>query len=119
MRATAGSIQHVVLFRFPRELEPEEEREMFAQVRAWPERIGGFTELRFGRDMTGARTQGHQYLLLEQFPDEEAMKAYLKHPVHLAFADWVHERGSRELAFDYVLGPDTVVLGEAATADTE
>jgi hypothetical protein len=36
------------------------------------------------------------------------MKDYLVHPVHRAFADWVHERGSEEIAFDYLLSPATV-----------
>jgi Stress responsive A/B Barrel Domain len=110
MQDDGPAIQHVVLFTFPEELTPDEEREMADRIRGWPDEIGGFTELRFGRDITGARTRGYQYLLFTQFPNERTMKDYLVHPVHRAFADWVHERGSQEIAFDYLLTPATMFV---------
>ncbi|MGH7904967.1 MAG: Dabb family protein [Candidatus Dormibacteraceae bacterium] len=106
-------IQHAVLFQFPRELSSAEEGEMAARIRAWPDKIGGFRRLRFGPDRSG-RSRGYQYLLLAEFPDEEAMARYLPHPVHKAFAEWVHERGSQELAFDYVLDENTALLDEGS-----
>ena len=110
MRSSPGTVQHIVLFKFPRALTPEEEKEMTDQVRAWPEKIGGMTDIRFGADLTGARSRGYQYLLVEQFADEAGLSAYATHPGHVAFADWVHGLGCEELAFDYVLGADTVIL---------
>ena len=41
--------QHVVLFRFPRELTSEEEEELRAIATTWSADIGGFRALRFGR----------------------------------------------------------------------
>jgi hypothetical protein len=105
-------IQHVVLFNFPDGLTPAEEAEMYGHVRSWPDAIGGFTKLRIGPDMTGARTRGYQYLLFEEFVDRDAMEAYTPHPVHQVFATWVAERSCQVLAFDYVLDDSTVVLGE-------
>jgi len=32
--------------------------------------------------------------------------------VHRAFVDWVHEKGSRELAFDYHLTAETAYAGD-------
>jgi hypothetical protein len=106
----ANRIQHVVLFRFPRELTHEEDRYMWGQVRRWPAEIGGFTKLRFGKDITGARNRGHQYLLFEEFQDDEHMQAYFPHPVHQEFAKWVADRGCETLAFDYELDDSTVVV---------
>jgi hypothetical protein len=106
----SGRVQHVVLLRFPRELTQDEEAEMQAFVRSWPGEIGGFTRLRLGRDITGARAQGFQYLLFEEFESTEVMEAYFPHPVHQEFARWVADRNCETLAFDYVLDETTVVV---------
>jgi hypothetical protein len=104
-------MQHIVLFHFPERLSPELEEEMAAQVREWPEKIGGFTRLRFGADVSG-RSRGYQYALFAEFENEERMREYFPHPVHRAFADWVHERGSEELAFDYPVTDQSLILGD-------
>ncbi|SRR5579875_558653 len=104
-------VQHVVLFSFAPPLSPEEEADMAARIRSWPAEIGGFTTLRFGTDLTGARTQGYSYLLYTQFPDQDALARYQDHPIHRAFAEWVVRRQGRVLAFDYLLDATTVVVG--------
>ena len=112
MALPAGAIQHVVLLNFDRELTSAERAELERQVRAFPQQIGGFLELRFGRDLTGARTRGYEYLMYQVFPGQAALKAYAEHPVHRAFVDWVHERGCQEIAFDYILDGQAVLVGE-------
>lgn len=106
------SIQHVVLFRFPADLSPADDQDIRQRVAAWPVQIGGFRRLRFGSDTTGARTAGYHYLLLTEFDDDDALRRYTAHPVHRAFVDWVHEKGSTELAFDYALTADTALVGD-------
>jgi heme-degrading monooxygenase HmoA len=104
-----SELQHLVLFRFPGDLSPEDEKEMFAQVSAWPEKIGGFTRLRLGKDVSG-RSRGYQYALMVEFEDEEAAKRYHPHPVHQVFAGWVADRGCEVLALDYPLDSSTRIL---------
>ncbi len=104
----AESIQHLVLFHFPRQLTEDEELEMFAQVQRWPEAIGGFSRLRFGRDVSG-RSRGYDYALLIEFGNQEAAERYFPHPAHRAFADWVHARGSEEIVVDYDVRSSAVV----------
>jgi hypothetical protein len=106
------AIQHVVLFQFPADLSAEDDRTLRARVAGWPVEIGGFHRLRFGSDLTGARTAGYHYLLLTEFDDEGALRRYGAHPVHRAFVDWVHEKGSTELAFDYHLTAGTALVGD-------
>ena len=101
--------QHVVLFKFPTPLSAEEEQEMSAQVRKWPESIPGFTGLRFGKDVSG-RSGGFDYLLLTEFESEEAHQAYYSQPAHVAFSEWVFARNSEVIRVDYVLNEDTVVV---------
>ena len=51
------SLQHIVLFSFPRALSEEEAADMRAMVASWPGEIGLMTKCRFGTDLTGARTR--------------------------------------------------------------
>ena len=106
------TLQHIVLFSFPRELSAEEAAQMRAMVASWPAEIGLMTKCRFGTDLTGARTRGYDYLLYTEFPDVDTMNAYRAHPVHLQFLDWLNERDCTPLAFDYDLDAQTVLMTE-------
>jgi hypothetical protein len=106
------TLQHIVLFSFPRELSADEAAQMRAMVASWPEEIGLMTKCRFGTDLTGARTRGYGYLLYTEFPDADTMNAYRAHPVHLRFLDWLNERDCTPLAFDYDLDAQTVLMTE-------
>lgn len=103
------TLQHIVLFAFAADLDDEDAAEMRAQIEAWPDRIGGIDTIRFGHDITGARTRGHQYLLYTEFQDASALVAYQEHPVHQGFLKWVLDHGCTPLAFDFELNQDTVV----------
>jgi heme-degrading monooxygenase HmoA len=104
-----AGVQHVVLFRFPRELTADEERWMFDIVGSWPKEIPGFTRLRLGRDV-GGRSGGYDYLLLTEFESDEAMQAYFPHPRHQEFAKWVAEMQTEVLRNDYPLDDSTSLL---------
>lgn len=101
--------QHVVLFKFPTPLSPEEESEMSAQVRAWPETIPGFTGLRFGKDVSG-RSGGFDYLLLTEFETEEAHQDYYSQPAHVAFSEWAFARNCEVIRVDYPLDQTTQIV---------
>jgi hypothetical protein len=109
------TLQHIVLFSFPRELSDEEAVRMREMVASWPEQIGLMTKCRLGTDLTGARTRGYSYLLYTEFPDVETMNAYRAHPVHLEFMDWLAKRDCTPLAFDYLLDEQTVLMTEPET----
>ena len=104
------SLQHIVLFSFPTDLDAAGEAEMRRQVARWPGEIGGMTAVRLGRSINDERTRGHQFLLYTEFPDVPALVAYQQHPVHQEFLRWVLERQCTPLAFDYPLDETTVVL---------
>lgn len=103
------TVQHIVLFAYPDDLSAGDDARMRAQIGAWPREIGGMRALRFGTDITGTRTRGHQYLLYMEFDDDEALHAYQQHPVHQQFLRWVNERDCVPLAFDYHLDDQTVI----------
>ena len=106
------TLQHIVLFSFPRELSEDEAEQMRAMVASWPGEIGLMTRCRFGTDLTGARTRGYAYLLYTEFPDSHALNAYRAHPVHQRFFAWLNERDCTPLAFDYYLDDTTVLMAE-------
>ncbi|MGH9295551.1 MAG: Dabb family protein, partial [Acidimicrobiales bacterium] len=106
----AMGLQHVVLFSFAPELCEKDEAEMLSQIRSWPELIGGIDELRVGRSSSTERTRDYSHLMYMVVADEEALRAYQRHPLHEAFAAFVVERGGTVLAFDYNLDAETVVL---------
>jgi hypothetical protein len=106
------TVQHIVLFSFPRELTEAEAGQMLDMVASWPAQIGLMTKCRLGTDLTGARNRGYSQLLYAEFPDLESMKAYQEHPVHLRFVDWLKELECTPLAFDYHLDDETVLMPE-------
>lgn len=106
------TLQHIVLFSFPRELSAAEQEQMRAMVASWPAEIGLMTKCRFGTDITGARTRGYGYLLYTEFPDPGTLARYRQHPAHVKFNDWLIERDCTPLAFDYYLDETTVLQDE-------
>jgi hypothetical protein len=106
------TLQHIVLFSFPRPLSAEESGQMRAMVASWPTEIGLMSKCRFGTDISGARTRGYGYLLYTEFPDVETMERYREHPVHQRFLAWITERDCTPLAFDYYLNERTVLADE-------
>jgi Stress responsive A/B Barrel Domain len=106
------TLQHIVLFSFPRELSDDEVAQMWQMVGSWPKEIGLMTKCRLGTDLTGARSRGYGCLLYTEFPDVESMNTYRAHPVHVQFNDWLIERDCTPLAFDYYLDEHTVLMDE-------
>jgi hypothetical protein len=105
------TLQHIVLFSYPDELSTEDAAEMRRQIEAWPGVIPGIKALRFGRDLTGERTRGYQYLLYTEFDDEDTLRAYQGHAVHQQFLRWVLDHDCTPLAFDFHLTDQTVFVG--------
>jgi hypothetical protein len=105
------TLQHVVLFSYPEDLSPDDAAEMRRQIESWPGSIPGIRALRFGTDITGARTRGYQYLLYMEFDDEDTLRAYQGHPVHQHFLQWIIDHSCTPLAFDYHLTDQTVLAG--------
>jgi hypothetical protein len=106
------TLQHIVVFKFPRELTDAEDAQLRAMVASWPEKIGLMTKVRFGKDITQGRTRGYSHLLYTEFPDFDAMTTYQAHPVHAEFLNFVTDLDCEPLAFDYVLDDDTVLMPE-------
>lgn len=97
------SLQHVVLMSFPTDLSDGEDAELRAMVASCLREIATMSAARIGRDLTGERTRGYQYLLYTVFPDAAALTEYVAHPVHQKLVRWLDERNCQRLAFDYYI----------------
>ncbi len=104
------TLQHVVLFSFPAEPTARQVEDIRSSVAGWPGVIPGIRALRFGSDLTNARTRGYQFLLYMEFDNEDDLRTYQAHPVHQQFLAWVIENDITPLAFDYHLTAETVLL---------
>jgi hypothetical protein len=114
------TLQHVVLFSFPEEPTARLAEEMHAHITGWVDVIPGIRVLRFGEDITKARTRGYQFLLYMEFDNDDDLRTYQAHPVHQQFLAWVIEHNITPLAFDYHLTEETVLLpGERAPLTKE
>ncbi|MGH9070386.1 MAG: Dabb family protein [Acidimicrobiales bacterium] len=105
----ATHLQHLVLFRWPATPGPEIEAEMRRRISSWVGVIPGLRRLRFGADI-GGRAQGYQFGLLTEFSDAEALAAYVPHPLHKDFLEWVLAHPCEVLRFDYPLTAETSLL---------
>jgi hypothetical protein len=103
----APHLQHIVLMKFPTGLSADEDATLRSMVASWPEEIGTMTELRFGGDLTGDRSQGYQYLLVTVFRDADTLAAYVAHPVHQELVAFLNAHDCERLAFDYYLDDAT------------
>ena len=106
------TLQHIVLFSFPEPLTEADAATMREMIETWPSKIGGMSKVRFGTDLTGARTRGYQYLLYMDFPSTDELVRYQQHPVHQDFLAWISARDCTPLAFDYYLDSDTLLMDE-------
>ena len=104
------TLQHIVLFSFPADPTPRQAEEIRSSVAGWPGVIPGIRALRFGPDLTNARTRGYQFLLYMEFDSEDDLRTYQAHPVHQQFLAWVIDNDITPLAFDYHLTGETMFL---------
>jgi len=103
-------LQHIVLVKFPRLLEPAEEKEFRDHIESWVSEISELRRIRLGSSIFDQWTEGYQYLLYLEMDDLDAATRYLKHPVHIAFGGWAAERGATFLVFNYALDDTTQIL---------
>lgn len=100
-------LQHVVLMRFPVDLDRRDDAELRGIVLSLPSEIDELLACRFGSDLDGSRTRGYQYLLFTEFADTDALAAYVGHPAHQVLAHWLDGHECQRLAFDYHLDRTT------------
>jgi hypothetical protein len=104
------SLQHVVLLTYEDGLSEAEEAKMFAEVRGWPVKIGGFEELRLGRTLNSESGRLSVYVLYMLVADQNALIRYQQHEEHKSFQTWIADHRGVAKAYDHYLDENTVIL---------
>ena len=83
-------LRHVVLFKFSNAASPAEIGEVVRRFAALPTLVPGIDSFEWGENCSSeGLAHGHSHAFLLAFASVEARDAYLLHPDHVAFANWV------------------------------
>lgn len=98
-------VRHVVVFKFKPETTQEQLATLADRFRDLKNQIPGIVAFESGtNNSTEGLDQGFTHVFLLTFADVNARDAYLPHPAHLAFVEWMGSTNAVEGAFvvDYV-----------------
>jgi hypothetical protein len=101
-------IAHVILFRPKPDLTAAERKGILDALSSAASAIPGIQRLRIGRRLRHgvpgyeqAMREDYEYLMMIEVEDMEALKAYLRHPSHVALGRHFSESAAAALAYDY------------------
>jgi hypothetical protein len=95
-------LRHVVLFSYnPASSEADKER-MAQAFAALPSQIEEIIDFEWGSDISvEGVARGYSHCFIVTFRDEAGRDAYLPHPAHKAFGDFLHGHLEKVLVIDY------------------
>lgn len=98
----AGTLRHVVLFKFKPEATKEQIQEIVAGFQALPKKVDGVTGFEWGTDNSPeGLSEGFTHCFVVTFKDTKSRDAYLPHPAHKAFVEVLLPRLEKVLVVDY------------------
>ena len=96
------ALRHVVLFAFKAGVSVAEVDEVVARFAALSRQPLGIETFEWGVNNSPERLNfGHSHCFTLTFASEAARDAYLSHPTHVAFAQWVGAFVEKALVVDY------------------
>ncbi len=99
---SAGTLRHVVLFKFKPEATKEQIQEIVAGFQALPKKVDGVTGFEWGTDNSPEGfSEGFTHCFVVTFKDTKSRDAYLPHPAHQAFVGILKPRLEKVLVVDY------------------
>jgi hypothetical protein len=103
--AQEGPVRHVVVFKYRSDASPEDIQRVTDAFRDLKDRIPGIVAFEHGiNDSPEGRSLGFTHVYLLTFTDREARDAYLPHPEHQRFGQFLGSLGVLDDVFvvDYV-----------------
>ena len=99
-------LRHVVMFGFTDETTPDQVDEIVARFAALKDLIEGIDSFEWGPNVSPeGLNQGLSHCFLLTFATEAARDAYLPHPDHVAFAEFVKPFIAHVTVLDYWATP--------------
>jgi hypothetical protein len=100
--ASAGSLRHVVLFKFKADATKEQIDEIVAGFQALPKKIEGITAFEWGTNNSPeGLADGFTHCFVVTFDNVKSRDAYLPHPAHKDFVAILLPRLDKVLVVDY------------------
>ena len=88
-------IQHIVMFKFKETANGKTKAENLAEARARMLALKGeipeIVEMEVRLGVPGAAPANYDYILISKFRSMEELETYQKHPLHVAFGNFVKE----------------------------
>jgi lysophospholipase L1-like esterase len=95
-------LRHVVLFKFKKEITPEQIKEVEVAFAALPKKIPEIQSFEWGTNNSPeGLSKDFTHCFLVTFRDEKGRAVYLPHPEHLKFVDLVKPRLEEAFVVDY------------------
>ena len=102
MEPSPTKLRHVVLFGFKPDVTSAQIEEVVARFRRLQHEVPGIESFEWGPDISPEGiAQGHSHAFVLTFPSEAARNAYLPHPKHQAFVQWIGAFVEKALVVDY------------------
>ena len=96
-------LKHMVMFKKNDETDEATVQEIMTRLEALVGEIPGLTELRCYRGLPSERPVVWTFLLDSTLDDEEALRAYISHPAHVAVNEWMSPFLEHRAVVDYVV----------------
>jgi lysophospholipase L1-like esterase len=95
-------LRHVVLFKFKKDVTPEQIKEVEKAFGELPKKIDAIDSFEWGTDNSPEMlAQGYTHCFLVTFRDEKGRETYLPHPEHKKFVELALPRIESALVVDY------------------
>jgi Stress responsive A/B Barrel Domain len=96
------ALRHIVLFGFADHVDARAKSEVAARFAALRHAVPGVEALEWGVNLSPeGLSHGHSHAFLLTFASDAARDAYLIHPQHVAFSDWVKPMLASVTVVDY------------------
>jgi hypothetical protein len=95
--------EHIVLFKFTKNITPEKEQDLLGQLKEFKGNIPGIVELTAGVNVTEEVENQHGYTLglRVTFKDKRDLDNYLPHPTHQEFVSSLNGIIDQVVVADY------------------
>jgi Stress responsive A/B Barrel Domain len=101
-RHASMTLRHVVLFGFGKDQSPAAIAEVIRRFVELKELVPGIDDFEWGENSSPeGLDRGHSHAFLLTFANSQARDAYLVHPDHVAFGNWVQSFVSSVTVLDY------------------
>jgi len=98
----SSSLRHIVMFQFKENTVPSEIDEVIRRFAELQHSIPGIKAFEWGlNNSPEGLNEGLTHCFFLTFTSAAERDAYLPHPLHVAFADWVNPWIAKVVVFDY------------------